>query len=219
MRIDVTHFERDVNNFADDDVLLNTGVSFPIAFRQARITGTEVKVELPLWRAVSGSLSYANMTGIGHLPVTGGLLLGDNATISLNASDQFPVTQDQRHTLRGRASLRLAPRAWVALVASYGSGLPVVFSGTSDQAVAQYGQRIVGRVDFASGRVRPNFSLDASTGFDIVKPGGPHSGSLQLQIDALNLTNRLNVIDFAGLFSGTALAPPRGFAIRLQAGF
>ena len=35
----------------------------------------------------------------------------------------------------------------------------------------------------------------------------------------LNLANRLNVINFAGLFSGTALAPPRGFSLRLQAEF
>jgi enoyl-[acyl-carrier-protein] reductase (NADH) len=35
----------------------------------------------------------------------------------------------------------------------------------------------------------------------------------------LNVTNRLNVINFAGLFSGTAIAPPRSFAIRLHADF
>src|SRR6185503_3522558 len=30
LRIDVSHFRRDMTNFADDDVLLNSGVSFPI---------------------------------------------------------------------------------------------------------------------------------------------------------------------------------------------
>ena len=44
-------------------------------------------------------------------------------------------------------------------------------------------------------------------------------GRVRLQADLLNLTNRLNVIDFAGLFSGTALAPPRSVAVRLQAEF
>ncbi len=43
--------------------------------------------------------------------------------------------------------------------------------------------------------------------------------TLHLQADVLNLTDRLNVINFAGLFSGTALAPPRSVAIRLQAEF
>ena len=35
----------------------------------------------------------------------------------------------------------------------------------------------------------------------------------------MNLTDRLNVIDFAGLFSGTALAAPRSFGLRLSADF
>ena len=40
--------------------------------------------------------------------------------------------------------------------------------------------------------------------------------SLRLQADAINLTDRLNVINFAGLLSGTALAAPRSLAVRLQ---
>jgi len=43
--------------------------------------------------------------------------------------------------------------------------------------------------------------------------------SVRLQADARNVTDRLTVINFAGLFSGTALAPPRSFAIRLRADF
>jgi hypothetical protein len=42
---------------------------------------------------------------------------------------------------------------------------------------------------------------------------------VRLQADVLNLTNRLNVINFAGLFSGTALGPPRSVALRIQAAF
>src|ERR1700689_1501996 len=34
LRLDVNGFDRRVNNFADDDQLLNTAVSFPIAFRK-----------------------------------------------------------------------------------------------------------------------------------------------------------------------------------------
>jgi hypothetical protein len=42
---------------------------------------------------------------------------------------------------------------------------------------------------------------------------------LRIQADVLNFTNRFNVINFAGLFSGTAIAPFRSFAIRLQGEF
>jgi hypothetical protein len=215
-RLDVTHFWRDVDNFADDDVLLNTGVSFPIAFHDARITGTEVKLDVPLWRRVSGFLSYANMTGVGSLPITGGLLLGGEAAESSRSTETFAVSQDQRHSIRGRISAQVTPKSWVAFAATYGSGLPVEFSGDPDQALAQYSPRIVSHVDFANERVRPNLSFDASTGVDLIKV---KSRSLRLQADVVNLLNRLNVINFAGLFSGTALGPPRSFALRLQADF
>jgi hypothetical protein len=42
---------------------------------------------------------------------------------------------------------------------------------------------------------------------------------IRVQADVLNLSNRLNVINFAGLFSGTALGAPRSAAVRLQAEF
>jgi outer membrane receptor protein involved in Fe transport len=215
-RLDVTAFRRVMTNFADDDVFLNTGVSFPITFQRARIHGTEVKLELPLWRALSGFVSYANMRGVGDLPITGGLFLGDEATSLLASTESFPVTQDQRHTARGRASVQLSPRMWVAMAASYGSGLPVEFEGDEADAVEQYGERIVDRVNLERGRIRASVSLDLSASVDVVKT--PRR-SVSIQADVLNLTNRLNVIDFSGLFSGTALAPPRSLAVRLRTEF
>ena len=111
---------------------------------------------------------------------------------------------------------QFTPRVWAAFASSYGSGLPVEFAGDPADALAQYGPRIVSQVDFEEGRVRPNLSLDASLGVSLVKT---KTFSLRLQTDVLNLLDRLNVINFAGLFSGTALAPPRSVAFRLNAGF
>jgi hypothetical protein len=74
----------------------------------------------------------------------------------------------------------------------------------------------VDRVNFEAGRVRPSFSLDTTVGADVWKRD---AFTLRLQGDAQNLTNRVNLIDFAGLFSGNAIAPPRTYAIRLQASF
>ena len=42
---------------------------------------------------------------------------------------------------------------------------------------------------------------------------------VRLQIDGTNLTNEINVIDFAGLFSGTAIGISRSVDARLQFGF
>jgi outer membrane cobalamin receptor len=215
-RLDASYFERTMLNAADDDLLLNTGVSFPIAFRRADIHGVEIKVDVPHWNAFSGSVSYAYMRGTGELPITGGLFLGAEGASLLESTDSFPVTQDQRHTVRSRLIYQLPASAWVALASAYGSGLPFEFAGDREEAIAQYGERIVDRVNFETGRVDPSLSFDASAGFVVLKNS---KRSLRVQADVRNITNRLTVINFAGLFSGTALAPPRSVAVRLQADF
>jgi hypothetical protein len=64
--------------------------------------------------------------------------------------------------------------------------------------------------------VKPSFSLNGSLGAEVWK----HDAlTVRIQADAANLTDRLNVIDFAGLFSGNSVAPPRSFAVRLEASF
>lgn len=215
-RLDVTAFRRVMSNFADDDLFLNTGVSFPIAFERASIYGTEVKLDLRQRRALSGFVSYTLMRGTGELPVTGGLFLGDEAADLLASAEEFPISQDQRHSLRGRVTANLSPRMWIALAVTYGSGLPVECEDDCDHAAAQYGERIISRVDFDKGRVRPSLSFDVSASVTLRKSA---TRTVSLQADVLNVMNRLNVINFAGLFSGTALAPPRSVAVRLHADF
>ena len=73
-----------------------------------------------------------------------------------------------------------------------------------------------GRPDLDRGRVRPSWSLDASAGASLFDRRGR---VLRLQVDVFNLTDRFNVINFAGLLSGTAVAPRRTVAMRLHAGF
>ncbi|HET9283406.1 MAG TPA: TonB-dependent receptor [Candidatus Angelobacter sp.] len=55
LRLDGNAFRHDVNNFADDDQIQNTTISFPISFRKAVIYGAEGKVDLPNWHKFSGS--------------------------------------------------------------------------------------------------------------------------------------------------------------------
>jgi hypothetical protein len=157
------------------------------------------------------------MVGSAYFPVTGGLFLGQSATNALTQlSGRFWISQDQRNTLRTRFRYQFVPRLWTAVGAEYGSGLPVDFDGTYEQALAEYGQAVVDRVNFYRDRVRPSLSVDASVGGDIWKR---EHFATRVQFDAQNLNNRLNLIDFAGLFSGNAIAPPRSYAIRLKADF
>jgi hypothetical protein len=217
LKLDVNYFRRYFDNYADDDLLLNTAVSFPISFRKASIYGAEGKLDLPSWRRFSGFLSYSYIVGSAYLPVTGGLFIGSDATAALSqTSGRFWDSQDQRHTLHGRLRYQLTKTAWIAVGGEYGTGLPVAFGGTISDAVAQYGQPIVSRVDFVRQRVKPSLSMDASGGVELWK----HDQiSTRLQADVQNVNNRLNVIDFAGLFSGNSVAPPRSYSLRLQATF
>jgi outer membrane cobalamin receptor len=215
--LDVNAYFRDLENFADDDLLLNTPVSFPIAFRRGQIYGAESKVNIPRWGRLSGFISYSYMVGSAYFPVTGGLFLGQSATDALTQlSGRFWVSQDQRNTIRTRFSYQFLPRLWGAVGAEYGSGLPVDFDGTYEEALAQYGREVVDRVNLERYRVRPSLSINASVGVDIWKKD---SAAARLQFDAQDLNNRLNLINFAGLFSGNAIAPPRSYAVRLQLTF
>src|SRR5713226_620290 len=102
MRLDATFYRRSFNNFADDDLFLNTGISFPIAFQRATIRGVDVKLEMPHWGRFSGFLGYSNMLGTAQLPVTGGLFLGNDAAGVLAETSRFAISQDQRNTARAR---------------------------------------------------------------------------------------------------------------------
>jgi outer membrane receptor for Fe3+-dicitrate len=75
---------------------------------------------------------------------------------------------------------------------------------------------VVNRVNFDRGRVNPSFSINASIGAELWRH---EKRSLTAQVDVLNVTDRLNVIDFAGLLSGTAVAAPRSAGARLRLDF
>src|SRR5712691_1624896 len=203
--LDANIFRRDFRQYSDDDVLLDTGVSFPIAFTKARIFGEEIRVGAPQWGRFSGYLSYANQTGYGQGPITGGLFLGSSAANALTDTSKFAVTQDQRNSLRSRVRFQAPRHAWLAMSAQYGSGLPADIGNSKiSDLLAAFGPQILNQVDLARGRVRPNFSFDVAAGAEIYHK---EQRSAALQIQVANLANRLNVINFASLFSGTAVAP------------
>jgi hypothetical protein len=216
-RLDANYFRRLVNNFADDDQIANTTVSFPIAFRKSVIYGAEGKLELPNWRGFSGFVSYSYSLGNAWFPVSGGLFLGDSATAAAGqVAGHFPVSQDQRNTVRGRLRYQVTQRVWVAGGIQYDSGLPFQFDGNPSTVLAEYGQQVLNRINFERGRIYPSFLVSASVGGDVYRSDRL---SMRFQVDGQNLANVLNVIDFGGLFSGNAIGPSRSFAMRLTTNF
>lgn len=142
LRLEAKVFRRDFRDYGDDDVLLNTGVGFPISFSNARIRGEEIKIEVPRWGSFSGFISYSNQLGMAQGPVTEGLFLGDAAVSALGDNARFFVTQDQRNTARARVRAHLPHRVWGAVSASCGSGLPAELGDANTDysfLLSQYG--------------------------------------------------------------------------------
>lgn len=217
LRLTANYFRRLFNNYADDDQIQNTTISFPVALRKAIIYGAEGRLDLPNWNRFSGYLSYSYEVGAVWLPVTGGLFLGDDATAAeTQLTGDFPDSQDQRNAVRGRLRYQPAPRFWLAGGIQYDTGLPFEFNGDPSTVLAEYGQAILNRINFANGRIDPSFIVSASAGAEVY-----HSERVKMrfQVDGENLTNVLDVLDFGGLFSGNAIGPSRSVSLRLTTNF
>jgi len=215
LRVDGSWFLRRSSNFADDDLLLNSGVSFPIAFQRATIKGAELRLDAPSFGAVSGSISYGWMRGTAVLPVTGGLFLGSEIELG-EVGHEITITQDQRHTIRGRISARLPANGWMALSGTFDSGLPFEDEGEALEDGQEFSQRILERVNLETGRVRSATVLDFAAGWRLKPMGGTR---IHVQGGIRNVTDTLRVINFAGVLSGTALAAPRTFTMRVRVEF
>jgi len=217
LKFDANWFRRVVDDYADDDQIDSTTISFPIAFRKSIIYGLEGKIEVPEWKHFSGFGSYSYEVGNVWNPVTGGLFLGDDADeAAADLTGHFPDSQDQRHTVRARVRYQVHPRLWFAAGIQYDTGLPFEFGGDRDQALAQYGPAIIDRINFDRGRILPSFQVNASAGADLYDS---ERVKVRLQADGQNLNNVLDMIDFGGLFSGNAIGPPRSVLLRLTTMF
>jgi len=217
LRLDTNMFRRDVNNYADDSQVLSTGISFPIAFRKAILYGAEGKLELLQWGRFSGFASYSYIVGNAWYPVTGGLLLGDDATSAVTQlTGHFPDSQDQRNTERDRIIYHVTPRLWFAVGSDYNSGLPFQPDLTPQQYATEYGQVVISHLNFNRDRINPYFTQNASVSANLYQM---EKLSMRLQVDGDNLGNTLELIDFGGLFSGNAIGPSRQFTARLVTTF
>ena len=217
LRVDANMFRRDVNNYADDSQLLSTGISFPVAFKTAILYGAEGKIEVPHWGPASGFVSYSYIVGQVFNPVTGGLLLGDDAAAAVTQlTGHSPDSQDQRHTLRARARYQIAPRLWMATGADYNTGLPFAADLTPEQYATEYGQVVINHLNFNRQRISPYFTQNLSVGADLYKH---EKRTVRFQGDIANVSNTLELIDFGGLFSGNAIGPGRQYTFRMVATF
>ena len=176
--------------------LLNTAVSFPIAFRKSIIYGAEGKLELPdLARSSPAFRVIPIPSATSGFPVTGGLFLGDDAA---NATSQltghFPDSQDQRNTVRGRLRYQVSAALLDRGRNQYDTGLPFRIRrrpGHGARSNTDSRSSIASTSPAAASSL--HFFVDASAGADIYKSDRLN---VRLQVDGENLTNVLNVHRF-----------------------
>lgn len=87
---------------------------------------------MPRCGRFSGYVSYANQSGLGEGPITGGLLIGSDANNALTDTSKFSVSQDHGNSLCSRVRFQAARHLWFAAATQYGSELPAEVGDNPD---------------------------------------------------------------------------------------
>ena len=215
-RVGATLYQKRIKNFSDKDQFFETGVIFPIAISEGRVTGEELRIESTDIRGFRGSFSFANARAYGVTPINGGLFLGENTQSLEVAGLKFANDHDQRNEAQFQLGYNHKRSGLYANFSGrYDSGVPTdVKPGTTiAQFVAEgFDPRLYNEIDFQRGRVRPRTILDFSVGADLLKK---ERVSMNLQFDIQNLTNELFLYNFESVFSGTHVGSPRLISGRL----
>ena len=219
-RLNLTVYQKRIENFSDKDQFFETGVIFPISISSGRVTGEEVRLESTDVHGFHGFASYANARAYGVTPINGGLFLGENPTNLFLSGFKFANDHDQRNEAQFQLSYNHRPSGiYASFSGRYDSGVPVdVEPGTTlaDFVADGFDPRLYDKIDFQRGRIRPRTIFDISVGADLMQK---ERVSLNIQFDVQNLTNELFLYNFESVFSGTHVGYPRLFSGRLSLRF
>jgi outer membrane receptor protein involved in Fe transport len=219
-RLNLTVYQKRIENFSDKDQFFETGIIFPIAISSGRVTGEEVRLESTEIHGLRTFVSYANARAFGVTPINGGLFLGEDPQDLFLNGLKFANDHDQRNELQFQVSYNHHPSGIYAIFnGRYDSGVPTdVEPGTTlaDFVAEGFDPRLYNEIDFQRGRVRPRTILDLSVGADLMRK---ERVTMNLQFDIQNITNELFLYNFQSVFSGTHVGYPRLFSGRLSLRF
>jgi outer membrane receptor protein involved in Fe transport len=217
LRLNLTVYQKRIQNFSDKDQFFETGVIFPIAISSGRVTGEEIRLESTDIHGFHGFASYANARAFGVTPIKGGLFLGEDPQDLFLSGLKFANDHDQRNEAQFQLSYNHRKSGLYAMFnGRYDSGVPADLEpGTTlAEFTAQgFDPRLYNELDFQRGRVRPRMILDFSVGADLMQK---ERVSMNLQFDVQNLTNELFLYNFESVFSGTHVGYPRLFSGKLS---
>src|SRR5205085_12454039 len=96
-RVNLTVYQKRIENFSDKDQFFETGVIFPIAISAGRVTGEEVRLESTDIHGFHTFASYANARAYGVTPIRAGLFLGETPQALFLSGLKFANDHDQRN--------------------------------------------------------------------------------------------------------------------------
>jgi outer membrane receptor protein involved in Fe transport len=218
-RLNLTVYQKRIENFSDKDQFFDTGVIFPITISKGRVTGEELRLESTDIHGFRAFVSYANARAYGVTPINGGLFLGEDPQ-SLDISGlKFANDHDQRNEAQFQLSYNHPKGVYAIFSGRYDSGVPTdVEPGTTltDFINEGFDPRLYNEIDFQRSRVRPRTLLNLTVGADLLRN---ERTSVNVQFDIQNLTNELFLYNFESVFSGTHVGYPRLFSGRVSLRF
>jgi len=232
--VDANYFWKYTNTAYDFDVLFNTPVTFPIAWRKSKLDGLGARVSTTSMKGFQAYLTLGHTRARFFGPETGGLIF--NAPVDASV---FRIDHDQ--ALESTLNLRYQKKKdspWIDFTWRYDSGL--VAGNVPDLAAAMAltpaQQAAIGfnpatgtasriRIPAAGTenddtnppRIAPHHMFDLSAGSDNVLHTEPAHMTLRFTI--LNLANEVALYNFLSTFSGTHFVTPRSFQVSVGVSF
>ena len=219
VRLDADVYYRRMKSPSEATSFFETGIIFPATLDRSRSMGVETRMDIARVRGFSGFVSYTNLRTYGFAPLIGGLFLGEAVELRSKAGQRVNNEEDQRNTLVFQAMYdRLPGGAWMALGGRHDSGFSIELEpGAAPQDFARdFSVKILDRVNFERGFIKPHTVLDFSIGKDIKL--NEHV-SLSAQFNIRNLAGTFYLISFESVSSGTTVGRPRNYSGKLSLDF
>jgi len=219
VRLDADFYYRRMKNPSDATSFFETGIIFPATLASSRSMGVETRLDVARVGGFSGFVSYTNLRIYGFAPLVGGLFLGEAIELRTKAGQRVNIEEDQRNTVVFQAMYdRLPGGVWMAFGGRHDSGYGIELEGDTTPAdfLRDFPAKILDRVNFERGFIKPHTVLDFSIGKDVKL--NDHV-SLSAQFNVKNLADSFYLISFESVSSGTTIGRPRNYRGKLSFDF
>lgn len=217
LRLDIDFWKRDGKYAGDQDQFLNTGIVFPLAFREGHLHGWNARLDLAETAGVRGFLSLGHTRAVYVAPPVGGLFL-DAGTLDSLAGGPFLIDHDQALQAQLALTYDVAKSGfWIGTNVRYDSGLvtdtdPAGLASDPDNGWAAPYIVVHSGGPYDPNRIKGRTVCDFSAGVDL----DAHKVPLSIQVDLLNAFDEKGVYNILSIFGGTHVIPPRTLAGRLK---